>query len=71
MKKILFFLMCSLLLSAFSLAQDSVATSILFKRGDSLYNAKNYLQSAIIYSKGIRQVGGKAIFQQYWYAAEA
>lgn len=57
---------CSLLIIQFSFAQSPDA---LFKKADSLYKVKDYKNSAMAYSAGIKIQGKDADVSNYWRAA--
>lgn len=58
-----FFLLC-VLLSAHSLVAQNATN--LYKKGDSLYKAKDYKNAAIAYAAGIREEGKAANINRYW-----
>ncbi len=61
----LFFLI-GLLLPAFSFSQTA---SDFFNKGDSLYEAKDYKNSALAYTAGIRGKGNEALLSRYTFCA--
>ncbi len=63
-----FFLLC-VLLSAHSLFAQNA--NDLYKKGDSLYKIKDYKNSAIAYTTGIREEGKTASINRYWAAASS
>jgi acetyl esterase/lipase len=65
MKKKLFILF-SFFIVEFSYAQTA---SDLYKKGDSLYGIKDYKNSALAYTEGIRLEGAAATPDRYWDAA--
>ena len=65
MKKILF-LLCCFLTAQFSFAQSA---DVLYKKGDSLYKAKDYKNAAMAYSAGIKMQGKGIDENNYWRAA--
>ncbi|MEO7923818.1 MAG: prolyl oligopeptidase family serine peptidase [Chitinophagaceae bacterium] len=65
MKKFLLSASCSLLVYiCFGQSADA-----LYKKGDSLYRAKDYKNAALAYSAGIKMQGGKTDLNNYWRAA--
>ena len=65
MKKTLF-LLCCFLTAQFSFAQSA---DVLYKKGDSLYKAKDYKNAAMAYSAGIKMQGKGIDENNYWRAA--
>lgn len=61
-----FSLACTLLITSISFGQTADA---LYKKGDSLYKAKDYKNSASLYSTAIKLQGGKTDASNYWRAA--
>jgi len=65
MKKNIFFLCCFFIVN-FSFSQTAAK---FYKQGDSLYEAKDYKNSAIAYTKGIKQEGKATSIGKYYACA--